>query len=61
MDHKVFSWSGFEEKVEEAPGQPQGLVAVFGYKDVAVVRNRTLDLEHWTLQCLVLSDIVKSE
>lgn len=54
MDHKVSSRGGPEEKVEVAPCQPQRLVAVFGYHDVAVGRNRTSDLEHCTLECLVL-------
>lgn len=54
VDHKIFPWGGPEKKVEVATRQPQRLVAVFGYQDVAVGRNRSPDLEHWTPQCLVL-------
>lgn len=60
MDHKVFSRGGPEEKVEVVPCQPQRLVAVFGYQDVAVGRNRTLDLVYCTLQCLVLGGFMES-
>lgn len=46
VNHKVFARGRSEEKVEVAPCQPQRLIAVFGYQDIAVGRNRTPDLEH---------------
>ena len=56
VDHKVFPRGGPEEQVEVAPCQPQRLVAVFGYQDVAVGRSKTTDPEHCTLQSLVLGE-----
>lgn len=60
MDYKVFARGGPEEKIEVATCQPQRLVAVFGYQDVAVGRNRTPDPKHGTLQSLVLGDFRES-
>lgn len=54
VDHKVFPGARPEEQVEVAACQPQRLVAVLWYQDVAVGRNRSPDLEHWTLQRLAL-------
>lgn len=56
MNHKVFPRCWPEEEVEVPSCQPQRLVDVFRYEDVAVGRDRTLDVEDWAFQCLVLEE-----
>lgn len=54
MDDKVLPRVRPEEQVEVAPCQPQRMVDVLGYDDVAAGRDGSLDVEHWTLQRLAL-------
>ena len=54
MDHKVFGRGGFEQEVEIVPCESQSLSAALRYEDVVVGWNRAPDLEHGTLQRLVL-------
>lgn len=54
MDDKVLPGERPEEQVEVAPRQSQRMVDVLGYDDVAVGRDGSLDVEHWTPQRLAL-------
>lgn len=54
VDDKVLPRVRPEEQVEVAPCQPQRMVDILRDDDVAVGRDGSLDMEHWTPERLAL-------